>query len=596
LVRKHQPLSTTLRSGNDRRNRVRSALQDLMDSSPTTQEVTFEWSQFNCLPNRAGGSSACSYITKSIMHGFMAGHLSLNDIFNDPKMRDLTVNGVEDCDASYPTRGDAPEMLPFLKEDLPATLRVTLETSCDKHEACRLLCREMPPACVAATAFKVTEDQSSDFVTRTGNTISILCEQNAKGFFDSHAARAWMVLGNGIRAAEALVDELHRHCRQQGCETGQLEFVLMVKDEVYGGCSDAVLHRLRPASVDPAFLDRFAKVAPLIVDRWTNRLDCMGDVDACWKAFTVLRHKEYTSAHWVPPWLCPSIFFIQHQLRFAELMTKFTQIVAETAALWEDQSEEAFEAALQKHMPEIMASTIDLWTETYNSDSFEKERAVVPNQLLKFIGGYKLGPHCWNWQSFPFRAIGRQLLCAMQPQCDVVKIRKSIIGLLPDEVHCSTYSTTHKIRTLAVCYGLLGSFQDSWCGCESMSAKNTELWAALGRPSAKEFQILAGRKSPAWELGYQFCFVASICQHYAKLIDEDWPRFKEPLQSLPGVCGPWQSPAQALNRFISPPKAAVDQAEANTLLITGRAAIVTNIRHRHKIVNKSSNKYYLNRK
>ena len=157
LVRKHQPLSTTLRSGIDRRNKVRSALQDLMDSSPSTQEVTFEWSQFNCLANRSGGSSACSYITKSIMHGFMAGHLSLSDILNDSKMRDLTVKGVEACDASYPTRGDAPEMLPFLKEDLPATLRVTLETSCHKHEACRLLCREMPPACVAATAFKAKE-------------------------------------------------------------------------------------------------------------------------------------------------------------------------------------------------------------------------------------------------------------------------------------------------------------------------------------------------------------------------------------------------------------------------------------------------------
>ena len=183
-----------------------------------------------------------------------------------------------------------------------------------------------------------------------------------------------------------------------------------------------------------------------------------------------MRRTLVLNPHWVPPWLCPSIFFIQHQLRFAELMTKFTQIVAETAALWKDRSEEAFEEALQKHMPKIMATTLDLWTEIYNSDSVHasvyKERAVVPSKLLQFIGGYKSGPRGWTWQSFPFRAIGRQLLRAMQPHCDVAKIRTSIIGLLPDEVHCGTYSTTHKIRTLAVCYGLLGSFRDSWCGCD----------------------------------------------------------------------------------------------------------------------------------
>ena len=64
-------------------------------------------------------------------------------------------------------------MLPFLKEDLPATLRVTLEIACDKHEACRLLCHEMPPACVAATAFKAIEDQSGSLVNFRRGALSV---------------------------------------------------------------------------------------------------------------------------------------------------------------------------------------------------------------------------------------------------------------------------------------------------------------------------------------------------------------------------------------------------------------------------------------
>jgi len=233
-------------------------------------------------------------------------------------------------------------------------------------------------------------------------------------------------------------------------------------------------------------------------------------------------------------------------------MKKFTQRVAETAAFWEDQSEEALEEALQKNMPKIMSDTLELWTELYNSDSshssFAKERAVVPSQLLKYIGGYKSGPGCWNWEAFPFRAVGQQLLSAMKPQCDVGEIRKSLIRALPEEVPCSRYSATHKIRTLAVCYGLLGSFHDSWCGCESMSTSNAELFSALGKPSPNDFESLTGRRSPAWELGYQMCFVAPICKQYAQLIDEDWPEFKRQLQSLPGACDPWESPVLSLKR------------------------------------------------
>ena len=526
-----------------------------MDNAVPTREMSFEWSQFNCLPDRPGGYFACSHIAKLVLHGFLATDLSLSQVFNDQQMRDLTMKGVQACDASYQTKGGAPDTFSLFQEDLPHNMRILSEASTNKHEICRLLCRDIPPFCSAVTAFKVFSDESSGFVTRTGYTISIFCDQGAYGCFDSHVAKAWMVEGQGVRAAEALVEELCRHFSQQGCETSQLEVITLLRNDVDVGCRGTVIQQLK-ARGNPAVVDRFAAVAPIVLDRWTHRLDCIGDVDACWHLFTDLRHKEYASPHWIPPWLCPSLFFIMHQLRFTRLMPLFSRLVLDTAELWQDQSEEAFEAALQKNMAQIISGTLQSWAETHGSGSDDvlliKERALVPNKLLQYIGGYSSGPKAWKWVTFPFKPIGRALLDAMKPSSDVAKIRRHIIRILPAEVHCNTYSVTHKIRTLTVCYGLLGSFADSWCACESMSKSNAATFSDLGKPSTQQFEILTCRRSPAWEFGYQMCVVIAVCKKYSQLIEKNPSSFVMELSSLPRSGDVWHSPEMALSHLIKP--------------------------------------------
>ena len=92
-------------------------------------------------------------------------------------------------------------------------------------------------------------------------------------------------------------------------------------------------------------------------------------------------------------------------------MSEFAALCCHEDAIWREQSEEALEGHLRNTMGKIVAKVMETWAAMIvpgNLDvHYVVERSLIPCQLLKFVGGYALGPRRWPYEVLPDKNIGK---------------------------------------------------------------------------------------------------------------------------------------------------------------------------------------------
>lgn len=292
----------------------------------------------------------------------------------------------------------------------------------------------------------------------------------------------------------------------------------------------------------------FYAIAPIVVDRWTNPLDVMGDVASLAECYGSLRRKCDACSHCLPPWFLPALFFVGHQLRFSALLAVFQEECASCSALWVEQSEEALEEALRRHMSDMWGPVEAHWAVITASGDEEHEqylleRALVPNQMLKFIAGYKNGPKHWLWGTFPFKTCGQLLAGLLCSTSNFTKERNKLMTAMPAEVRCGKYTITHKMRTFLVVEGMAHNCsQDDWYGANTMSDSNKQILKDLGQPTLEEVSHLLGRRVSPLEVGFHLCFVGGVISAHGSKMSADLTGCVDTLRAHRVNGSPWRSP------------------------------------------------------
>ena len=547
--RSHGALSLSRISARPERDRM----AELLDQSCEIVRQQFALNQFTVDRTRHAdaGSSACARIASRLATDYVAGRLLSDDLLNESKMRRITLAGVQECDVARKVNGE------FVIQCCLSHRVDLLMTDCEfifsQEELSRSISCQRPKHAICVTG-QIPSD-SRRFVSATGDTVTIFVDAEVLTFHDSHKGVTVQVQGRGIRAAEALVHELYNLFIELGCATTQLEIV-----HCFLGCSEQARNETIEALTlkvedNRNFLDMFLMLAPVITERWMEKLHNMGDVEGCFLSYSKLRTRSY-QVTWMPHWFLPSLFFVMHQWRFTECMSAFVDCCLDRHELWEEGIEESvLEKRLHEAMHDITETLTAVWVTMTDGDSpsaeYIREREVIPNQLLQYIGGYANGPRYWQWNLFPFRLVGSQLssLIARVP-ADPKNVRWSLAKLLTGAFLVGKYTLTHKMRTFQICEGHERSCADDWHLGHDMSDCNYGLWKALGKPTAQEFDHLLGRPLPVFSKGYSLCFIGGVVGKFVEEADDK--AFMTKLRTLPSLPNKWLSPALKLEKHFTP--------------------------------------------
>jgi len=189
---------------------------------------------------------------------------------------------------------------------------------------------------------------------------------------------------------------------------------------------------------------------------WVDPLEDMGDVNMLNHAQDVLQ--QHRASHPGPEWLLGAAFGLLHQLRYSDLMIKFAYLLKDIEDLW--QCDDALvQTSLQNRMPGILDTLFSPWPDMTASKSphhrFQLERKLVPNQMLKFVGGGALGMRIWDWSQFPFMQFGLCMNRSFETYSNPIRkgglytcyMALSAV-LKPDDpnIHAALYSLAHKSR------------------------------------------------------------------------------------------------------------------------------------------------------
>ena len=300
------------------------------------------------------------------------------------------------------------------------------------------------------------------------------------------------------------------HLVEQGCVNYHMEVVHVVANckipmEARAAAIENIIHGV----ADSTYLHAFSTIAPSIKENLMNKLDRMGDVAGLSAAHATLRARCDASPHWIPNWFPNSLFIIAHQLRFRFLQSQFAEERTSYSSLWEMQDEDTLELQLQKLMPQICENLGAIWVAATMPDAaiyqeYLAERALVPRQLLQFVGCYANEPTTWNWNDFPFRKLGTILNEVLVPGTSMTTTLKHFKEMWPNGTPCGQYSLTHKVRTLLSVQGKTQSCcATSWYSAQKMSPSNNQSWQKLGSPSVEDFWALMGKRSSGLDYGFK---------------------------------------------------------------------------------------------
>ena len=386
------------------RPKVEAAAAELLENSCDIVRKQFRVNQFtvdSSTRHADASSSACVCIASRLGTDYMAGTLSAADLLDETRVRAITLEGVKECDSFRKVNGQY--VMQSCMSRQVDDLMVEMEFCFSKEQLCRSISCQRSKHAICITA--QIPSTSRLFVSVTGDTVTILIDVEVLTFHDSHTGRTVQIQGRGIRAAEALVDELYTLFTELGCATDQLEMV-----HCYFACGEPAraetIEALKSHVDDHGhFLDRFCALAPVIAGRWMEKLHNMGDVEGCDLSYGRLRARSY-QVRWMPHWFLPSLFFIMHQWRFTKCMSAFVGCCLDLPELWEEDGEETgLEKKLQNAMPDITATVTAVWAIITDAASpsvdYIQERDVMPSDLLQFVGGYAHGPRSWEWERFP---------------------------------------------------------------------------------------------------------------------------------------------------------------------------------------------------
>ena len=96
------------------------------------------------------------------------------------------------------------------------------------------------------------------------------------------------------------------------------------------------------------------------------------------------------------------------------------------------------------HLPEICKNLEAIWVTATMPDAtlymeYVEERALAPQQALKFVGCYANGPTKWNWNEFPFQKLGAVLNKALAPGSSITVTLKGFKNMWPPNMPCGRY-------------------------------------------------------------------------------------------------------------------------------------------------------------
>ena len=267
------------------------------------------------------GSNACPWIVAKIAAQHLQGNRSVRSLCDAALLRKIFDESNRICDSKGGRDACAKTVTMDLfaaKSLLPIVVNDVICLT--RQDLVRHMCREVPPWVLIVIGQKRSSCGELE-VNFNGihDTFIIAASVCDVGSIDSHSGWFAVFDGADVRSRELLADFIFRQDSEgllyhRDCVAIDSAFVLHRHGIPIGAHAQVMAALSQIPGCKQEYLLAFSRLGTLVMGRWSDRLDEMGDVRESGRAFTILRkHAEQISIqHEVPPWLLPSLWVLLH--------------------------------------------------------------------------------------------------------------------------------------------------------------------------------------------------------------------------------------------------------------------------------------------